>query len=145
MRKTLEYTVPGVRSDAHGQRDNGKTFLLTEMPADQAERWFVRLLLGSKLGGVELPANWREAPASVVASLGADLLSSVSYAVAEPLLAEMMGCVQYVTGTPNVPPQAILNGNASQIEEITTRVRLRFKLFELHTGFSLPEMPQISG
>jgi hypothetical protein len=34
-----------------------------------------------------------------------------------------------------------MEGAHSQIEDVTTRLQLRVKVFELHTGFSLPVVP----
>jgi hypothetical protein len=52
----------------------------------------------------------------------------------------MMACVQYDHGN-GTPLQAIMEGAHSQIEDVTTRLQLRVKVFELHTGFSLPVVP----
>jgi hypothetical protein len=145
MRRQLTFTIPGQPGDTVGTRDNGKTFLLTEMPADQAERWAMRLLLGAQQSGVEVPANFQEAGMASVAEVGLRALTGLPWAVAEPLLDEMMGCVQYVPTAAGVGPQALLRGSACQIEDVSTRLKLRLKLFELHTGFSLPESPPTSG
>ena len=36
-------------------RDNGKVFVLTEMPASRAESWAMRALLALMANGVEVP------------------------------------------------------------------------------------------
>ena len=38
-------------------RDNGKVFVLTEMPASRAESWAMRALLALMAGGVEVPEH----------------------------------------------------------------------------------------
>jgi len=48
-RKTCRVTI-----DADG-RDKGKTFILTELPALDIERWTVRLVLALGKNGVNLP------------------------------------------------------------------------------------------
>jgi hypothetical protein len=148
MRKILKYTVPGVRADVLGKRDNGKTFILTEMPADQAERWALRVLLAAGNGHKDivpdgalqaaLEGGNNDAAMAKLAAVGFRALFSIPWADAEPLLDEMMACVQYQPEAPGVMPQAIMTGVASQIEDAATRVKLRLKVFELHTGFSVP-------
>src|SRR5690242_21778037 len=51
MRKTLRYTV------AEEGRDKGKTYLLTEMSASQAEMWAARAFLAMANNGIEIPAQ----------------------------------------------------------------------------------------
>jgi hypothetical protein len=144
MRKTLNYTVPGVRSETIGERDNGKTFVLTEMPADQAERWALRLLFAMQAAGVEIPEDAQDAGIAALAAVGLKAVTAIRFAEAEPLLAEMMACVRY-QHAPNQQPQELMTGAASQIEDVKTRLLLRAKVFELHTGFSLPVVPPTSG
>ena len=150
MRNTLRYTVPGTRSDETGQRDNGKTFVITELPADQAERWALRVLLAVGRAGVELPEGITaaslatEAGMATLAAVGFKALMSIPWDDAAPLLAEMLSCVQYEHAS-NVPAQRIMEGAACQIEEAKTFFALRLKVFELHTGFSLPGVSPTSG
>jgi len=141
MRKTLRWTVPGTRAETIGQRDNGKTFLITEMPAEQAEWWFVRAVMGIR--GVDLPDGALDAAPAVIAALGVKALAALSPADAAPLLAEMMACVQYVSPQGAITP--LLSGDACQIEDVMTRITLRLKVLELHTGFSLPVGTPTSG
>jgi hypothetical protein len=144
MRKTLRYTVPGVRSDAIGSRDAGKVFVLTEMPADAAERWALRALFAMQTAGIEIPDDAVNAGVAALAAVGLKAITSIPFASAEPLLAEMMACVQY-EHAPGQALQRILDGDVSQIEDVKTRLLLRAKVFELHTGFSLPVVPPTSG
>lgn len=138
-RKTRDITIPGTRADEVGERDNGKTFRITEMPADQAERWAVRAFFVLAACGIDI-GNLGDTPSMAgMAGLGFKALGKVDPEIVMPLLDEMMACVQYVPEKPGVPPQKILNGEASQIEDITTRLMLRKAVFELHTGFSLAE------
>lgn len=119
-------------------RDSGKKFLLTEMPADQAERWAVRLLLAAAANGAQIPDGALEAGAAALPALGLRVLAMVPEHAALPLLDEMMGCVKYQPPNDKIAPQAILSGENSQIEEVSTRFKLRLALLELHTGFSVP-------
>ena len=55
MRRTEKLTIPGVRSEEPGERDNGKTFILTEMNAYQRQDWALRALLALAASGAQLP------------------------------------------------------------------------------------------
>jgi hypothetical protein len=121
-------------------RDKGKTFVLTEMPASQAEKWAMRLLLAltraAKDGaGIEIPDNLIEQGMAGVAQLGVKALAGVSFAEAEFLMDEMFRCVQ-------IRQPAIVRALVEDdIEEVRTRFKLRVELIALHTGFSLPDFP----
>ncbi len=136
MRRTIEYVVPGTRSEAPGQRDNGKKFIIKEMPADQAERWALRAILALGKAGVEVPEDIAEAGFAGLAMLGFQALSGLNFEDAEPLLVEMMSCIQY-EHKPGAALQPIFAGEESQIEEVKTRILLRKAVFDLHTDFLL--------
>lgn len=136
--KTVIITVDG--------RDKGKQFIITELPADQAERWAIRLLLALTRAGAMLPDGALDAGmAGLARTVGASMvvglraIAGLRFEDAEPLLAVMMGCVQYKPPTAGIPPQPIFDGEGSQIEEVTTRLRLRMEVLQLHLNFSLPD------
>lgn len=118
-------------------RDKGKTFVLTEMPADQAERWATRLLLALTNNKAELPPGALDSGMAGIAAAGIKALAKLPYEEAEPLLEEMFAFVQY-QHAPNMPLQSIFPGPSSQIEEVKTRLDLRLALFKLHVNFSEP-------
>ncbi len=136
MRRTRSITIEGARSEVPGHRDDGKTFIVTEMPADQAERWALRAILALGNAGIEVPENLEEAGFAGLAMLGYQALNRLRFEDAESLLDEMMLCVQY-QHAPNQPLQKIYAGEESQIEEVKTRLILRKAVFELHTDFLL--------
>ena len=128
MRKTkvVEITADG--------RDKGKAFLLTEMPASQAEKWAARALLALIGAGVEVPDNIRELGMAAMAAVGLRALTSIQWHDAEPLLDEMMGCVRFM---PNPKEPSVTSALVEDdIEEVATRVLLRSEVFGLHVGFS---------
>jgi hypothetical protein len=154
-RKTLEFTVSDDRQvredtrelddkgtpigklpDDFGQpigeqsRDLGKKFRITEMPASKAERWAIRALLALAKSGVELPDGALQGGMRVLAYLGLQALTNLNFEDAEPLLDEMMGCVQIVE------PKLVRSLTDDDIEEVKTRIMLRQKILELHVGFS---------
>jgi hypothetical protein len=124
-------------------RDRGKSFRLTEMPADQGEKWAFRALLALSRGGMNLPAGILDAGMAGLASIvpylvimGLRSLNAAQWSELEPLLDEMMLCVKYQPPG-NMPPQELFSGASGQIEEIRTRVELRKQILELHVDPSL--------
>lgn len=135
-RKTREYTVSST------DRDNGKRFFITELDAVRADRWATRALFALAAAGIDLGAIEPSTGIAGIAMAGFSALGKLPPETLEPLLAEMMTCVTYITDLPNIPPQKILSGDTCQIEEVATFWKLRLAVFELHTGFSLAATPQ---
>lgn len=135
MRKTRVITID------EDNRDKGRQYLLTEMPADQAEKWGMRALFLAAQSGADVVEGVRAGGLAGVATLGIQtLLGGLRFADAEPLLDEMFTCVQFCpdpAGRPGAPRSGpILPG---EIEEVSTRWRIRRELLELHLGFSIDE------
>ena len=136
MRKTEIVTIP-----LEG-RDKGKSFLITEMGAVQAERWATRALLAMGRSGVEVPDEMRGAGMAAIAIYGLRALARLAYEDAQPLLDEMLRCVKFVPNTgANFARDLLIteDGESDDIEEVQTLLYLRSKVFELHTGFSLAD------
>jgi hypothetical protein len=122
-------------------RDKGKTFLITEMPAMQAEKWAARALLALGRAGVEIPDDAMGLGAAAIISAGLGAFRQMNFVDAEPLLDEMMSCVQIVPdptkkdATTQAPiVRALIDGD---IEEVATLAQLRSEVIEVHTGFSV--------
>jgi len=132
-RKVVTYTI------TDEGRDKGKAFVLTEMPASQAERWALRAFLTLAKSGIEVPDNLAQMGMAGIALLGVQALSRAPWQDAEPLLDEMFGCIQ-IQATPGKPGtiRALVEDD---IEEVATRLKLRAELLKLHTGFSSPAAP----
>lgn len=127
-RKTLRYTVPDEG------RDRGKVFVITEMPASQAEKWAIRAFMAAAATGAEIPDDLAAMGMAGLFRLGSEALSKIPFEQAEPLLDEMMGCVQIAPNPGN--PSVVRGLIEDDIEEIATRVRLRTQILQLHVGFS---------
>lgn len=120
-------------------RDAGKNFLITEMPAEKAEKWAIRMFLALKGTSAEsqIPLEVRSLGIVGVAivTINRFLQANVKFEDLEPLLDEMFTCVQAVPEPNNLatarPP---LPG---EIQEVATRGFLRSEILELHTGFSM--------
>lgn len=144
MRKSKTVTVP---TDDLENRDKGKTFIIREMPARQAESWGLRMMEALAKSGVYIPDNLGSAGLAGVAVLGLNAILGAPFEKTGPLLDEMFrDCITYVpdpanpvitrganpvSGPPSVGPLV-----DEDIEEVKTRLLLRSEVFELHTGFS---------
>ena len=124
-RKTASITI-----DAEG-RDKGKTFLFTEAPATQAEKWALKLLLAAGRSGAEIPDDIADAGMAAIPLLTLKAVSGLAWYDAEPLLDEMFTCVQRVEELVTRPLVE------DDIEEVLTRIKLREEVLSLHLGFSL--------
>lgn len=138
MRRTEKLTIPGVRSEAIGERDNGKTFVLTEMDAYAGQDWALRALLALAASGVTLPDGAMSTGWAGLAGFGVTALLQAPYGALRPLLDEMLGQAQYAhkPNDPKMPTQAIAPGPNCPVEEIKTFLTLQVALVKLHTGFS---------
>ena len=124
-RKTASVTI-----DADN-RDKGKRFLLTEMPAARAERWFRQLVAKLARGGVQVPVGTQDAGMAALPVL--PLLAYLSWLDDDALVGELMACAQaWPEGVPIARRMV-----ESDIEEITTLIQLRMEVVALHVGFSL--------
>ncbi len=135
-RQTIKITDEG--------RDKGKTFIITEMPADVGERWATQAMFLLARAGVTLPEGVKEAGMAGLAATGVDFLDIAQMrALQDPSLDEQWDYIEY-QHAPQHPPQKILSGNDSQIEEIRTRGQLRQEVLRLHLNFSPAENLQKS-
>lgn len=119
-------------------RDLGRRYVITEMPASQAEKFAVRCFLALARSGKEIPEDVRAAGMAGLAVIGFNMLAGLDFAEASVLMDEMMGCVQYQYDATNAA--ALRPLNEVDVEDVSTRVRLRSEIFTLHTGFSLPDV-----
>lgn len=126
-RKTINYTV-----EAEG-RDKGKTFVITEMDAAQAEAWAFRALLAIMANNAELPDGLERMGIAAMVEVGIKALSGLKWETAKPLLDEMMECVEFSPDP--LKPHVTRKLFDGDIEELMTRVKLRGEIWKLHTDF----------
>lgn len=144
MRNTKTLTI---QEDRPTYRDNGKVFLLTEMPADQGEEWANRLIFALANAGADLPDGVIGGGMAGLSAIGVgtalmQAMRKLQFDVVKPLFDEMMTCVQTRVG--QNPWQNIVRGINCQIEEIPTFWQLRLAWIELETGFSIAGAAQQS-
>lgn len=134
-RKTLTVTIPPAEEGSEN-RDAGKVFLLTEMPASEGERWGIRALLALGRAGIEIPDGLANAGMAGVHEMGGLRLGGALHAEdVEPLMDDMMACIQRVPDP--AKPDIVRALVESDIEEVGTRLRLRGEVMNLHLGFSI--------
>lgn len=114
-------------------RDKGKVFLITEMSAARAESWAMRVLLALMSGNVEIPEGFQELGMAGLAELGMRSLGALKWEVAEPLLAEMLECVEYIPDPNKTHVHRPLIED--DIEEVASRLKLRIEVWKLHMDF----------
>lgn len=138
MRRTEKLVIPGVRSDKAGERDNGKTFVLTEMDAFAGQDWALRALLALAASGAVLPDGALTTGWAGLAGFGVTALLQAPYGALRPLLDEMLAQAKYAhkPDDPKHPLTVIQAGPNCCVEEIKTFLTLQVALVKLHTGFS---------
>ena len=117
-------------------RDVDKVFVLTEFPATQGEKWAARALIALARSNPSIPEDMASLGWQALASMGVEILSGINFTDAEPLLDEMMRCVKFM---PDSNKPTILRdlgvGGVEDIEEISTIIRIRKEVFNLHADF----------
>jgi hypothetical protein len=138
MRKTKTVTMPGAYADVQGRRDDGKTFLITEMSSRQAEHWADRAFLCLAHSSVNLPPGMERSGMAGIAEI-ARLLGNIQFPELSPLMDELLTCVQIIPdpGKPFVRPLVDNGTEGDDIEEAATRQLLRSEVMDLHVNFSL--------
>lgn len=120
-------------------RDKGKLFIITEMPASQAEEWALRALFLAMQSGVEIPDELAGAGLAGLAAVGIKSLARIPFDLAKPLFDQLMSCVQIVPDRANQQfTRALIEDD---IEEVTTRLQLRKAALMLHIDFFITAAP----
>lgn len=130
-RKTKDITI-----DAPG-RDQGKTFLLTELAAKPAEKWANRVFLALARSGLDLPPNLDLTGGMSGIYQLAQLVGHLRFPELDPLMDELMGCVQFVGDRGFTRALIDAGSESDDIEEVATRHFLRQEVIDLHVNFSL--------
>ncbi len=116
-------------------RDQGKIYVITEMPASQAEKWAMRAFMAMAQSGMEVPEDISAMGFAGLIRMGVTCIAKAPFSQAEPLLDEMMACVRIMPSASNHGVTRPLIED--DIEEVATRIRLRAEVLSLHSGFSI--------
>lgn len=123
-RRTQTVTIDNEKS-----RDHGKSYVITEMPAEQAEWWAARAIQALLSENPDI-GSLGDTPLAQIAAMGFKALGSLPPENLKPLMDEMFTCVS--TALPNGQSRELL---PNDIEEVSTRLQLRKEIFSLHIGF----------
>jgi hypothetical protein len=121
-------------------RDHGKTFVLTEMPAEEGEYWATRALELIEGSGELHKEGPKESGMAGLAEAASGI--NVARKLQHPDLDGMWKYVQFRPKKNEAPPQPL---RSDHIEEWQTRLELRSEFLRLHVGFFSPENPSTSG
>lgn len=121
--------IQTVTIESEQSRDQGKSFVVTEMPAEQAEWWAARAIQALLTENPDI-GSIGDTPLAELAQRGFKALGSLPPEKLKPLMDEMFTCVKM--GLPDGKSRDLL---PSDIEEVTTRLQLRKEIFSLHVGF----------
>jgi hypothetical protein len=118
-------------------RDKGKAYFLKEMPALRAENWGLRVLFALENAGFQVPEEVRGTGMAALASFGVQKVLSpqLNFQEFEPLLDEMMGCVERIPNPENESIHRALADHQDDLEEVSTILGLRAEVLMLHLGF----------
>lgn len=116
-------------------RDLGKKFHIKEMPASRLESWVMRAMGAMQRAGMDIEVNVLAAGLAGFVAVGLKAFLRAPYEEIRPLLEEMFACIERVQDEITEGYHRTLAEN--DIEEFTTRVKLRDEVFELHMGFSV--------
>lgn len=128
-----------IESDDPENRDRGKAFFLTEMPAGPAERWADRAFLALAHSGVSLPPGIERQGMEGIYRI-AKLVGHIDFKELSPLMDELMKCVMFIPDmkNPHIKLRLTEDGlEGDTIEEVSTRQFLRSEVMSLHINFSL--------
>jgi hypothetical protein len=125
-------------------RDQGKVFRLTEWSALQTERWILRAVFGLGKAGVEIPPEILQLGAAATAYAIASQASKLPSRLGLKLSDELMECVKRVEATAD---RSLVEND---IEDVSTRLRLKSEVLKLTFGFfvfaaSPSSAPPVSG
>lgn len=125
-RRTKKVTIDNEKS-----RDHGKTFVITEMPSEQAEWWAMRAIQALIAENVDISVfSPGDTPLAELARMGFKALGSLPQEKLKPMMDEMFTCVSI--GLPDGNTRNLL---PDEIEDVSTRMKLRQEILSLHIDF----------
>ena len=122
-----------VTIDSEKSRDHGKTFLITEMSADAAEWWAIRVTQGIVGSNPDADFDIFSGSLPRLANFAFVGLAKIPADQLKPLMDEMKACVSVLLPDGKTG-RALLPGD---VEDIMTWLELRKEVFEVLTGFSV--------
>lgn len=135
-----EEVVPVPKWPGNRDWEARRIYKITEMSAEASEKWALRMFIALKGAGSDIPETAARLGmvGVALASLNAFLRADIKPEVIEPLLDQMMSCVQIIRD-PKHPEVVTDIVSQDDIEEPQTRLWLRSEVIRVHTNFSLAE------
>jgi hypothetical protein len=137
--KTKLVTIPVPKEGERENRDAGKTYLLTEMPALQAERWGRHAIAACSRNDLDLKGEVAKLGLLGFYLVGFQALAGGDIHAVDALMDQMLTCIKIVES----PTVARPLGGDGDICEVATLVTLRKELIELHLSFTFAELASI--
>ena len=130
---------------AEDGRDRGKHFKLREMSALYGERWAIRAFSCLVKAGMTIPENVQHggwgALQTLVRDKGGEAFFSALFSApvdeVQELMDELLVCVTRIPDAKSPWDRPLVNqgDDGDDIEEVSTRLKLRMAVLNLHTGF----------
>lgn len=136
-RRTQIVTIPPAPAEAkQPNRDAGKTFVVTEVDAVQAEEWGLRAMMALGTSGIVVPQDMMALGVLAIPLVGYQAFMGAREEAVLPLWREMLSaCVTVRHSELVTEPFA-----RHHVEEVSTLLALRQAIMELHTGFTMAEL-----
>jgi len=115
-------------------RDKGKTFVITEMPLLQADRWTNRCVLALAASGVDTSNIDLEAGIMSMTSALLQAVGGLDPYVAQELLDELLDCVKVKSSSGEIR-KLVISDEAGDVEDLSTFFHLRKEAIMLHLDF----------
>lgn len=115
-------------------RDAGKTFLITEMPLLQADRWAQQALFALARSGIETQQFDEDEGMLGMAKVALTAISHIDPLVGNELMNELLTCVQIVPSG-GVARVLIFDDDSGDIEDVKTLFMLRKEALLIHLDF----------
>jgi hypothetical protein len=139
MLKTKIVTIDKPADGERENRDGGKSYLLTEMPALKAERWGRHAIAACNRNDLDVKGEVAKLGMLGFYLVGFQALAGGDIKAVDDLMDEMLTCIKIVES----PTVARPLGGDGDIEEVSTLYLLRKELIELHMGFTFAELASI--
>lgn len=134
--KTKIINIPSQKEGERENRDAGKSFLLTEMPALKAEKWARRAVGAMSRQDLNVADEFGKLGMLGFYLLGLQALAGGNMNVVDGLMDEMLPQIKIIESESVARPL----GGDNDIWELSTLYILRKELIELHMGFRFAEL-----
>lgn len=137
--KTKVVTIPVPKEGERENRDAGKSFLLTEMPALTAERWARHAIAACNRNDIDVSGEVAKLGMLGFYLVGFQALAGGDIQKVDDLMDQMLPCIKIIES----PEFARPLGGDGDIWEVSTLYQLRKELLELHINFTFAELASI--